>query len=52
MLADLESETGLAFPEDVETMMGESAAIAVSSDLDPEAIFNSSSGITEVPGRR
>ena len=49
LLADLESETGLSFPDDVETLMGESAALAVSSDLDPEAIFNSASGITEVP---
>ena len=48
-LADLEAETGLSFPDDVETLLGESAAVAVSSDFDPEVIFNSESGLSQVP---
>lgn len=45
----LEAATGLDLSEDVETLLGESAALAVSSDLDPEVIFNSGSGLGEVP---
>ncbi len=48
-LSDMEEATGLSLPEDVETLFGESAALAVGSDLDPEAIFNSDSGLDEVP---
>ncbi len=48
-LGELESQTGLSFPDDVETLLGESAAIAVSSDLDPEAIFNSGSAMSQIP---
>jgi hypothetical protein len=36
-----ESETGLSFPEDIETLLGESTAIAVGPDIDPEAFVNS-----------
>ncbi len=48
MLADLEAQTGLAFPEDVETLTGESLALAVGSDIDPEAIFNGG-GPADIP---
>ncbi len=41
LLAEAEAETGLSFPEDAETLAGESVAIAVSSDFDPELFFNS-----------
>ncbi len=48
MIADLEEQTGLAFPEDVETLTGESLAVAVGSDIDPEAIFNGG-GPADIP---
>lgn len=48
MLADLEQQTGLAFPEDAETLVGDSMAIAVGGDIDPEAIFNGG-GAADVP---
>lgn len=49
MIAQAEEELGLSLPEDAETFFGESAAIAVGSDFDPEVIFNSESGISELP---
>ncbi|MDO9455036.1 DUF3352 domain-containing protein, partial [Nocardioides sp.] len=36
-IAALEEETGLQLPEDAETLAGESAAIAIGGDFDPEA---------------
>lgn len=36
-IAELEAQTGLSIPEDVETLGGESFAIAVDSDIDPSA---------------
>lgn len=41
LLADAEEETGLSLPEDAETLAGESVAVAISSDFDPELFFNS-----------
>jgi hypothetical protein len=38
-----ESETGLEFPEDIETLFGDSTAIAIGPDIDPEAFINSDS---------
>ena len=43
LIAEAEAETGLELPEDGETLAGESAALAVSADLDPEALVNSDS---------
>ncbi|WP_426244220.1 DUF3352 domain-containing protein [Nocardioides sp. LHG3406-4] len=48
MIADLEAQTGLSFPEDAETLVGDSVAIAVGSDIDPEAIFNGG-GPADIP---
>ena len=48
-LDEAESELDLSLPEDAETLFGESAAIAVGSDFDPEAFFNSESGSLEIP---
>ncbi len=36
--------TGLDVPKDVETLLGESAAVSFGSGFDPEAFFNSSDG--------
>lgn len=46
-IAQLEEETGLSLPEDIETLMGEGMAIAVGSGIDPDAIANGGPG--EVP---
>jgi hypothetical protein len=46
-LAQLESETGLAFPEDLETLLGEGVSVSLGSGLDPDAIANGGPG--EVP---
>lgn len=47
-VSQIESETGLSLPEDVETLTGDSLALAVGEDFDPEAIANSSD-ISDVP---
>ncbi|WP_210443433.1 DUF3352 domain-containing protein [Nocardioides sp. SYSU D00065] len=47
MLAQLEAETGLAFPEDVETLLGEGVTMSVGPGIDPDAIANGGPG--EVP---
>lgn len=46
-IAQMEEETGLSFPEDIETLMGEGVAVAVGSGIDPDAIANGGPG--EVP---
>ena len=46
-LAQFESETGLAFPEDVETLLGEGMTISLGSGVDPDAITNGGPG--EIP---
>ncbi len=43
-----EMQTGLDFPADVETLLGDAFVVAVSGDLDIEAIANSSDG-SDVP---
>ncbi len=48
ILEDIESETGLVLPDDVETLFGDSAALVLGSDFDPDAIFESSDG-SDVP---
>ncbi len=46
-LAQFESETGLSFPEDVETLLGEGMTMSVGSGIDPDAITNGGPG--EIP---
>lgn len=46
-LSQFETETGLAFPEDLETLMGEGVTLSVGSDIDPDAIANGGPG--EIP---
>ena len=44
LLAEMSAETGLDLPEDVETLTGESAALALGSDFDLETLVNSADG--------
>ena len=44
-LTEAESTFDLSLPEDLETLLGESAAIAVGSDFDPEVFFGSESSV-------
>jgi hypothetical protein len=46
-LAQFETETGLSFPEDVETLLGEGVTLSVGSGIDPDAIANG--GPEEIP---
>ena len=46
-VAQLEADTGLAFPEDIETLLGEGVTMSVGSGIDPDAITNGGPG--EVP---
>jgi hypothetical protein len=48
MVAQAEKWTGLALPEDLETLFGDSTVIAVGNDFDPEAFANSPDG-SDVP---
>jgi hypothetical protein len=41
LFREASADTGLDLPGDAETLLGRSAALAISSDLDPEAFFNS-----------
>ncbi|MBS2937625.1 DUF3352 domain-containing protein [Nocardioides sp. J2M5] len=43
-IAQMESETGLSFPEDLETLLGEGVTISVGSGIDPDAIANGGPG--------
>lgn len=44
LLDELSSESGLDLPEDVETLTGESAALAIGGDFDLETFVNSTDG--------
>jgi hypothetical protein len=46
-IAQMESETGLDFPEDIETLLGDGVTISLGSGIDPDAIANGGPG--EVP---
>lgn len=48
LLADLEAQSGLALPEDVVTLLGDSVTFAVGAELDLETLTNSTSG-SDVP---
>ncbi|MCD4534780.1 DUF3352 domain-containing protein [Nocardioides sp. cx-169] len=41
LIEQAEQETGLTLPEDAETLAGESATVAIGSDVDLEALFDS-----------
>jgi hypothetical protein len=46
-IAQFEDETGLAIPEDLETLLGEGVTISFGSGIDPDAITNGGPG--EIP---
>ena len=46
-LAQLESQTGLVLPDDLETLLGEGVTVSLGSGLDPDAVANGGPG--EVP---
>ena len=48
LMAQMEDESGLELPEDVETLLGESAVLSVGSDFDPDSFFESTDG-SDVP---
>ena len=48
LLDEIETETGMTLPDDVETIFGDSAALAIGSDFDPESFFSSPDG-SDVP---
>jgi hypothetical protein len=48
MVDELEAQTGLTIPDDIETLFGDSAALALGAGFDPEAVFESSDG-SDVP---
>lgn len=41
MVSQLEAQTGLSLPEDVETLTGDALVLAVGGDIDPETLANS-----------
>jgi hypothetical protein len=44
LLSRLSTESGLDLPGDAETLAGESVAVGIGSDFDPETLFNSTDG--------
>ncbi|MGH3337123.1 MAG: DUF3352 domain-containing protein, partial [Nocardioides sp.] len=48
MLTQAERWTGLALPEDLETLLGDSTVLAIGNDFDPEAFANSEDG-SDIP---
>jgi hypothetical protein len=48
MVAQAEQFTGLALPEDLETLFGDSTVLAIGSELDPEALVHSGDG-SDIP---
>jgi hypothetical protein len=48
LIAQAEMWTGLALPEDVETLLGDSTVLAIGADFDPEVFENSQDG-SDVP---
>jgi hypothetical protein len=47
-IQQMSEETGLDIPDDVESLLGDAAVLAVDSDIDPDAVVNSTDG-SEVP---
>jgi len=48
MANEIEQETGLTLPDDLQTLLGDSATLALSSDFSPEDFVNSADG-SDVP---
>ena len=48
MVSQIEQETGLTVPDDLQTLLGDSATLALSSNFSPEDFVNSSDG-SDVP---
>jgi hypothetical protein len=48
MVSQVEQETGLTLPDDLQTLLGDSATVALSSNFSPETFMNSSDG-SDVP---
>jgi hypothetical protein len=48
LMSELSDMTGLDLPADAETLAGDSAALALGSDFDPEAFFSSDDG-SDIP---
>ncbi|HEU4810892.1 MAG TPA: DUF3352 domain-containing protein [Nocardioides sp.] len=48
LMSELANGSGLDLPDDAETLAGESVALSLGSDFDPETLMNSSDG-SEVP---
>jgi len=48
LMSDLSDQTGLDFPGDAETLAGDSAALVLGSDFDPDSFFNSDDG-SDIP---
>ncbi len=44
LISQVEAETGLAIPEDLQTLVGDSVAVSLGSDIDPQAIEGSDPG--------
>ena len=47
-MSELSDMTGLDLPDDAETLAGDSAALALGSDFDPDAFFSSADG-SDIP---
>ena len=48
LIAQMSEETGLDIPDDVETLFGDAAVLSVDSDIDPDAVVNSTDA-SEIP---
>ena len=48
MVSEVESETGMTLPEDLQTLLGDSATLALSSSFSPQDFVNSADG-SDVP---
>ena len=48
LMSDLSDQTGLDLPGDAETLAGDSAALVLGSDFDPDSFFNSDDG-SDIP---
>ena len=48
LVDDIETETGLTLPDDIETLFGDSAALAIGADVDPESFLGSGDG-SDIP---
>lgn len=49
LLEMVEAESGLELPEDAETLAGESVAVSLAGDFDPEAFLHADDAVDELP---